>query len=51
MKAFFAKNYIVVGIVVILVAGGGAYWYIRSATPPTFGNVTVQKGNVIASVD
>jgi multidrug efflux pump subunit AcrA (membrane-fusion protein) len=51
MKAFFAKNYIVVGIIVLLAAAGGAYWYISTATPPTFGAVTVAKGNVIQSVD
>ncbi|HUC31268.1 MAG TPA: biotin/lipoyl-binding protein, partial [Candidatus Paceibacterota bacterium] len=51
MKAFFAKNYIVIGIVVLVAAGGGAYWYVRSAAPPMFGDVTVGKGNVVESVD
>jgi RND family efflux transporter MFP subunit len=51
MKAFFIKNYIAVGIVVLLAAAGGAYWYISTATPPAFGAVTVEKGNVIQSVD
>jgi len=51
MKAFFIKNYIVVGIIVLLAAAGGAYWYISTANPPTFGAVTVSKGNVIQSVD
>lgn len=51
MKAFFAKYYIVIGVVVLVAAGGGAYWYIGSATPPSFGSVTVAKGNVIQSVN
>jgi hypothetical protein len=51
MKVFFAKNYIVVGIIVLLVAAGGAYWYVQSATAPTFGTVTVEKGNIVESVD
>ena len=51
MKKFFAKNYIVVGIVVLLAVGGGAYWYISTATPPAFGAVTVARGNVIQSVN
>jgi RND family efflux transporter MFP subunit len=51
MKAFFIKNYIVVGILVLLAAGGAAYWYISTATPPAFGSITVGKGNVIESVD
>ena len=51
MKAFFLKNYIVIGIVVLVAAGGGAYWYVNSATPPAFGTITVEKGNVVQSVD
>ncbi len=51
MKKFFAKNYIAVGVVVLLAAIGAAYWYISTATPPAFGAVTVAKGNVIQSVD
>ncbi len=51
MKTFFLKNKIVIGIVVAVVAIGGGIWYVSSATPPTFGAVTVGKGNVIASVD
>jgi RND family efflux transporter MFP subunit len=51
IKAFFVKNYIVVGILVLLAAIGGAVWYIRTTVPPTFGAVTVGKGNVIESVD
>ncbi len=50
-KAFFIKNYIVLGIVVLLAAGGGVYWYVMTATPPTFSSATVTKGNVIQSVD
>jgi HlyD family secretion protein len=51
MKNFFIKNYIAVGVVVLIAAAGGAYWYVSSATPPAFGAVTVGKGNVIQSVD
>lgn len=51
MKAFFVKNYIALGIVAVLAAVGGGYWYIQSATPPTFSDVVVGKGNVIESVD
>ena len=51
MKAFFLKNYIAIGIVVLIAAGGGAYWYVSSATPPAFGTLTVSKGNVVQSVD
>ncbi|MGD1003352.1 MAG: efflux RND transporter periplasmic adaptor subunit [Minisyncoccia bacterium] len=51
MKKFFAKNYIAVAIIVLLAAAGGAYWYVSTATPPTFGAVTVAKGNVVQSVD
>jgi RND family efflux transporter MFP subunit len=51
MKTFFAKNYIAVGVIVLLAAAAGAYWYISSATPPAFGNVVVSKGNVVESVD
>jgi RND family efflux transporter MFP subunit len=51
MKKFFAKNYIAVGVVVLLAAAGGAYWYVNTATPPAFGAVTVAKGNVVQSVD
>ena len=51
MKAFILKNRIVIAIVVVILAAGGAYWYISAATPPSFGTLTVGKGNVIASVD
>src|SRR5690348_10512432 len=51
MKAFFKKNSIAVGIVIAVLAIGGAIWYVSTSTPPTFGSVTVAKGNVIASVD
>ncbi|HEY5220814.1 MAG TPA: efflux RND transporter periplasmic adaptor subunit [Candidatus Paceibacterota bacterium] len=51
MKAFFLKNYIVIGIVVLLAAGGGAYWYVNSSSAPSFGTLTVGKGNVVQSVD
>jgi RND family efflux transporter MFP subunit len=52
MKKFLAKNYVVVVVVVVVLALiGGAYWYINTATPPTFGTVIVTKGNVIQSVD
>ena len=51
MKAFFSKNYIAVIITAVILVVGGAYWYVRTAMPPTFGAVTVGKGNVIESVD
>lgn len=51
MKAFFKKNYIAVIIVAVMLAGAGGYWYVGTATPPTFGTVTVKKGNVVQSVD
>jgi RND family efflux transporter MFP subunit len=51
MKKFFAKNYIAVGVIVLLAVIGGAYWYINTATPPAFGAVTVARGNVVQSVD
>jgi RND family efflux transporter MFP subunit len=51
MKTFFIKNKIVIGAVVAVIVIGGAIWYATSATPPTFGAVTVQKGNVVESVD
>lgn len=51
MKNFFIKNYIAIGIVAVVAIGGGVYWYISTATPPAFGVITVQKGNVVQSVD
>lgn len=51
MKRFFVKNYIAVGVVVLVVAAAGIYWYVSTANPPTFGTVTVAKGNVVQSVD
>lgn len=51
IKAFFLKNYIVVGIIVLIAAAGGAYWYVSTANPPAFGSVTVGRGNVIEAVD
>jgi HlyD family secretion protein len=53
MKAFFSKkkNYWIVAIVVIALLGGGAYWYVHSSAAPSFGAVTVGKGNVVESVD
>lgn len=51
MKAFFIKYYIVIGVVILLAAGGGVYWYLNTANPPSFGSVTVAKGNVIQSVN
>jgi len=51
MKTFFIKNRIVIGIIAAVIVVGGAIWYVTSATPPTFGAVTVQKGNVVESVD
>jgi RND family efflux transporter MFP subunit len=51
MKAFFLKNRIVIAVVVVILAVGGAYWYVSSAMPPSFGTVTVAKGNVVQSVD
>lgn len=51
MKTFIIKNKIALGIVVVVIAIGGGYWYISTATPPAFGTVTVGKGNVVESVD
>lgn len=51
MKSFLRKKYIAIGIVVVVAVAAGIYWYLGTATPPTFGAVTVQKGNVVQSVD
>jgi predicted negative regulator of RcsB-dependent stress response len=50
MKAFFAKNYIAIFIIVIAVAAGLTYWYVKSSAAPAFGQTTVGKGNVIEAV-
>jgi HlyD family secretion protein len=51
MKAFLAKNYILLTILVVILAGGGVYWYVSANSVPSFGATTVQKGNVVESVD
>ncbi|MDR3581736.1 MAG: efflux RND transporter periplasmic adaptor subunit [Candidatus Pacebacteria bacterium] len=51
MKAFFIKNYIAVAVVAVVLVGGAAYWYVSSSAAPSFGAVTVAKGDVIESVD
>lgn len=53
MKNLFANkvNIIIAGVVVLVLAGGGIYWYLNSSTAPTFGQDTVGKGNVVQSVD
>jgi HlyD family secretion protein len=53
MKRFFAKkhNTIAVGVIVLIVAIVGVYWYVSSSNAPKFSENTVGKGNVIESVD
>jgi multidrug efflux pump subunit AcrA (membrane-fusion protein) len=53
MKHFFRKkqNIIAVGIIALVLAGVGIYWYIGTSATPTFSENTVGKGNVIESVD
>ncbi len=53
MKHFFAKkhNLIAVGVIVLVIAGGGVIWYIKSSAAPVFSENTVGKGNVVESVD
>lgn len=51
MKAFFQKNIITIGVLVVVVAGGLSYWYVQSSAAPAFGQTTIGKGNVIESVN
>ena len=51
MKTFFAKYYLLVGAVVIVIVAGGVVWYVSSSKAPSFGTVTVARGNVIASIN
>jgi HlyD family secretion protein len=51
MKTFIAKYSIILGIAAVVIVGGGIYWYLHSSETPTFNTITVQKGNVIESVD
>ncbi len=38
-------------LVIVLAAIGGAWWYVATSRPPSFGATTAQRGNVIASLD
>ncbi len=53
MKHFFKSkiNLMATGAVVLVLAGAGVYWYITTNVAPTFGEVTVGKGNVVEAVD
>lgn len=35
----------------VLAAIGGAWWYVASNRPPSFGTIAAERGNVIASLD
>jgi multidrug efflux pump subunit AcrA (membrane-fusion protein) len=51
MKKFLIKYKVIIGIVVVVLAAGGGYWYVKSSSAPAFGQTTVQKGNIVESVD
>lgn len=51
MKAFLAKYRVAVIVAAGIIVAGGAAWYVHSATPPSFAEMTVAKGNVVESVD
>jgi HlyD family secretion protein len=50
MKAFLAKQYLVIGVIIVFAAGGAIFWYITSNEAPSFPSVAVARGNVISSV-
>ncbi len=51
MKTFFSTYYKWIAVVALVLVAAGVWWYVGSATPPTFGQVTVARGNVVQSVD
>ncbi len=50
MKAFVAANIKIIGIVSAVIVLGGTFLYLRANQAPSFGNVTVGRGTVVASV-
>lgn len=42
---------LVIGIIVVLAAIGGAWWYISANTAPALGSYTVTRGNVVQALD
>ena len=51
IKQFFSANVRFVVVVIIVLAIIGAGWYIISNVKPTLGSYTVEKGNIVSSVD
>lgn len=51
MKTFFKKYRVITVIVVVVLAGVGAYGYISTSQAPSFNTVNATKGNVIESLD
>ena len=51
IKQFFSANVRFVVVVIIVLAIIGAGWYIISNVKPTLGSYTVEKGNIVLSVD
>ncbi len=51
MKSFFVTYWVFFAAAIVALAAGGGYWYVRANLAPSFNAVTVQRGNVIASLD
>ena len=51
MKSFFNQYRVIIIIILVVIAGIGAYWYVASSQAPTFTTASATKGNVIASLD
>ena len=50
MKTLLA-NRLLVGIVLAVLVVGGIIWYVHGSSAPSFGTLTVARGNVIEAVD
>ena len=51
IKQFFSTNVRLVVVAIIILAVIGSAWYIISNAEPTLGSYTVEKGNIVSSVD
>ena len=50
-QSFTAGIKLTIGIVVVLVLGGGAWWYISSNAQPALGSYSVTRINVVEAID
>jgi RND family efflux transporter MFP subunit len=51
MRKFLAKNLVVLIVIVIILAVGGAFWYVEANRAPSFTGTAVTQGNVIESLN